>query len=87
MRSPNEQLLAILAALEECRTALVAGGHRETAHLVSVASLDLRMKLNRLGDADLKALSDEMVEMADDRARARAASETRRGRPLLRLVK
>ena len=36
------------------------GGQDETAQLVSVAILDLRMKLNQIGDAELKALCEEM---------------------------
>ena len=47
MANSDEQLLAVLARLEDCRTALTACGDRETAQLVSVAILDLRMKLNR----------------------------------------
>jgi hypothetical protein len=52
---------SILAALEECQTALVASGNRETAQWVSVAILELRIKLNRIADSELKALCDAMV--------------------------
>ena len=44
----EERLLSILATLEECQGALVASGNRETAQLVSVAILELRIKLNRI---------------------------------------
>ena len=63
-------------------------GNRETAHLVSVAILELRMKLNRIDDAELKALCDAM--MPDDTAeQAIAGSEiaAATGGPLLKLVK
>ena len=73
----EEQLIAILARLEECRAALKVGGNRDTAQLVSVAILDLRMKLNRIGDAELSALCEEMLP--DEGAPRR--------RPLLRVVK
>jgi hypothetical protein len=83
----DEQLNAVLAKLEECRSALTAGGNRETADLVSVAVLDLRMRLNRIRDADLKLLCDEIIANAEDRARQARASEALAFRPLLRVVK
>jgi hypothetical protein len=95
-RSPvinsDEQLLSVLATLEACRATLVAGGNRDTAQLVSVAILELRMKLNGIDDADLKALCDEMVPDEDasaerERARDAKSSAGQRRRPLLRLVK
>jgi hypothetical protein len=55
-------LRSILATLEECRAALVASGNRETAQLVSVAILELRIKLNRIADSELKALCDAMLQ-------------------------
>jgi hypothetical protein len=58
----EERLLSILATLEECQGALVASGHRETAQLLSVAILELRIKLNRIADSELRALCDAMVQ-------------------------
>src|SRR5216684_5280316 len=55
------RLHSVLATLEECRDALIHGSDRETALLVSVAILELRMKLNRITDSELKALCDAMV--------------------------
>ena len=87
MFSSDEQLLSILAALEECRAGLVASGNRDSARLVAVAILDIRMKLNRIGDAELRALCEEMQpELASERARDPKSPPQRR-RPLLRLVK
>jgi hypothetical protein len=83
----DEQLIAVLAKLEECRTALAACGNRDTAHLVSVAALDLRMKLNRIGDAELKLLCDEIVAREESRARAARSSQAFEARPMLRVVK
>ena len=56
----EERLHAVLATLEECRTALVASANRDTAQLLSVAILALRMKLHRVADAELKALCDAL---------------------------
>jgi hypothetical protein len=84
----DERLLSILEMLEECRAGLLLDGKRDTAHLVSLAVLDVKMRLYRIGDGELKALCDEML--ADDgSARLRDARVTpgRRRRPLLRLVK
>jgi hypothetical protein len=52
---------SVLATLEECQAVLVTNGNRDTAQMVSVAILDLRMKLNRIADSELKALCDSMV--------------------------
>jgi len=51
----------VLATLEECQTSLVKNGDLDTAQLVSVAILELRIKLNRIDDSELKALCDAMV--------------------------
>lgn len=86
----NEQLLSVLATLEACRATLVASGDRDTAQLVSVAVLELRMKLNAIDDEDLKALCDLMVsdeEARAERPRDSKPSSAQRRRPLLRLVK
>lgn len=85
----DEHLLSILARLEECRAALIVGGTRDTAQLISVAILDIRMKLNRIGDAELKALCDEMLpdEGSRERLREPKSRSGQRRRPLLRVVK
>jgi hypothetical protein len=57
----DEALHSVLAALEECRVVLTEGGNRDTALLVSVAILELQMKLNRIADSELKALCDAML--------------------------
>src|ERR1700736_3155997 len=89
----SERLHSVLATLEDCRTVLIDSSDRETALLVSVAVLDLRMKLNRIADSELKALCDAMLP---DEAPAETSHEPksepkspqgRRRRPLLKLVK
>lgn len=86
--SDDQMLAAVLATLEQCRATLLAAGNKETAQLISVAVLELRMKLNRIGDADLKTLCDEMLH-ADKPEQLRDAKVQpgQRRRPLLRLVK
>jgi hypothetical protein len=84
----DERLASILETLEECRAGLLASGNRDSAHLVSVAILDVRMRLHRIGDAELKALCDEML--ADNntpRPRDSKLASGHKRRPLLRLVK
>ena len=83
----DEQLPAVLAMLEKCRSALAASGNHDSAHLVSVAVLDVRMKLNRIGDAELKLLCDAMAarEPADEQGTTSSDAPVRRA--LLRLVK
>ena len=86
----DQQLLSILEDLGRCEARLRACGREDTAHLVSVAMLDLRMSLNGISDAELKALCDEMLPESDvSAARAgEAKSSTRaRRRPLLRVIK
>jgi hypothetical protein len=90
----DEQLLAVLAMLEECRSALAASGNRDSAHLVSVAALDVRMKLNRIGDAELKLLCDAMAAKDNAEGGPHGASlheaqslQAPTRRPLLRVVK
>ena len=57
----EENLRAVLATLEECQASLIRNGDRDTAQLVSVAILELRIKLNRIEDSELKALCDAML--------------------------
>jgi hypothetical protein len=81
----DERLLAVLAALEECRSTLLACGGQDTAQLLSVAILDIRMKLNRISDADLKALCDAMCDGPAGRALDAKSAQPPQRR--LRLVK
>ena len=80
MANSDEQLLSVLTSLEEARAALRASGKDDTAQLVALAILDLRMKLGRVADSELKALCDEIMLAADERARTRR-------QPQLRIVK
>jgi hypothetical protein len=57
--------------------------------LVSVAALDLRMKLHRIADSELKALCDAMSrqELPAETSHEPKSPQGRRRRPLLKLVK
>jgi ribosomal 50S subunit-associated protein YjgA (DUF615 family) len=83
----DDQMLAVLATLEQCRAALLAAGNKDTAQLISVAVLELRMKLNHIDDDDLKNLCDEMLADNAERLRPAKVQPGQRRQPLLRLVK
>jgi hypothetical protein len=87
----EERLHAVLAILEECQAALIVGGDPETAQLLSVAILELRLKLSRIEDKELKALCDAMVREAQPGAAPShtKSQEVPRGRApvTLKLVK
>jgi hypothetical protein len=84
----EQKLRSTLATLEECRAVLSANASGETAHLVSVAILQLRMKLNRVADSELRALCDAMtpdprlMEASPPSSQGRA----RRSQTVLKLV-
>ena len=59
----------MLATLEECQASLINNGDRDTAQLVSVAILELRIKLNRIDDSELKALCDAMLREVEATSR------------------
>jgi hypothetical protein len=80
----EQRLHSVLATLEECRAALIDSSDRQTALLVSVAILELRMKLHRITDSELRALCDAM---APDEAPEAPRLQRQRRRPLLKLVK
>ena len=67
---------------------MLAAANRDTAQLISVAILELRMKLNHIGDEDLKTLCDEMLHADEpERLREPKLQPGQRRQPLLRLVK
>jgi len=70
----TDKLEQILTELENCRAALWGGGDRDAANLVSVAILELKMKLNRINDADLKALVEQLAVPAADEEKLEVAA-------------
>jgi hypothetical protein len=79
----DQQLQAALATLEHCRAVLLASGSRETAQLVSMAILQLRMKLNRITDAEWKALCDAVTpdRSSENDSQGPTSPHSRRRRP------
>lgn len=91
MIDPEKQTRSVLATLEQCKTVLTGNANRETAQLLSVAILQLRMKLNHIADVELTALCDAIVDnepaKPDHRKPQQHQRHIRRGATLLRLVK
>lgn len=84
----EQRLHAVLTTLEDCQATLVVGGDRDTAQLLSVAILELRIKLHRIDDSELKTLCDAMVREAETCERPRAQGASPGHAPFtLRLVK
>jgi hypothetical protein len=79
----EQKLHSILTMLEECRKGLIDRANQDTARLVAVAILDLRMKLNRIGDSELMELCDAMLAAQPPVE----ASQSERRAPLLKVVK
>jgi len=79
----QERLLSLLATLEECRAYLLDKASPETARLLSLAVLELRMELNKVTDSELKALCD-LMQSEDRNAQDGSAS---RLPPYLKLIK
>ena len=83
------RLRTTLATLERCQASLANDAEHDTADLLSVAILQLRMKLKGVTDSELKLLCD--VQAAQEQAqpvRNKAPrGRRRRGRPVLKLVK
>jgi hypothetical protein len=85
----EQRLHSIVTTLEECRADLIASGNREAAQLVSVAILQLRMKLNRIADAELKALCDAIMPAdapVKESQRSKSQGQRRRAAAFLKLV-
>jgi hypothetical protein len=86
----DERLQSILATLEQCRAALVKEARPETAKLVSLAILDLRIDISKMPDSDLKALCDAMTPPEHGPSQKSSDPDSPRGprkRAVLKLVK
>jgi hypothetical protein len=87
----EERLQAVLTTLEECQAALVLSDDRDTAQLVSVAILELRIRLNQIEDSELKALCDAVLRDVEacemPHAPKLPEGQRRRAPVLLKLVK
>ncbi|WP_375411925.1 hypothetical protein [uncultured Bradyrhizobium sp.] len=65
----DAHLRTIIANLEQTRVSLVESANPEAAQILAVAILQLRMRLHRVADAELKALCQAMQLQEADRAR------------------
>jgi hypothetical protein len=85
----EDQLHSVLATLEGCRATLVGSGDLESAQFVALAVLQLRLKLNQISDAELKALCDAVTPEQSAAAKPQDPKSPQgpRRHPLLRLVK
>jgi hypothetical protein len=84
----DEQLQSVLETLEGCRKVLNEINNRESAELLSIVILDVRMKLKGIDSADLRALCDEMLRSAASEPLAPSKqTQDQPRRPLLRVVK
>ena len=83
----EERLLSLLATLEECRAFLIDKANPETARLLSLAILELRMELHQVTDSELKALCDLMVTEEQSEAHDAKADHGQRLPSYLKLVK
>ena len=83
------RLRSVLATLERSQASLANDAEHDTADLLSVAILQLRMKLKGVTESELRLLCD--VHAAEQRTQAAKGKAPRRprrrGRPVLRLVK
>lgn len=79
---------SVLETLEECRRVLNEISSRESAELLSIVILDVRMKLKGIDSADLRALCDEMLRTATGESlHPSKQTQDQPRRPLLRVVK
>jgi hypothetical protein len=77
----DAHLRSVIATLEENRASLVESANPEAAQILAVAILQLRMRLNRIGDSELKALCHAVQLQQADKARKAAELASRDGRP------
>jgi hypothetical protein len=82
----EERLQSLLATLEECHAYLMDNASPETAKLLELAILELRMELNKVTDSELKALCDLLVS-DDNPPQEPKSGPGQRLSPCLRLVK
>ncbi|MGX1415082.1 hypothetical protein [Bradyrhizobium elkanii] len=83
MRFCLNRLADLHGRLEECQAFLTDRANTETARLLSLAILELRMELHKVTDSELKALCDMIA--SDEPVQEQ--STTRQLPPYLRLIK
>ncbi len=92
MQAPysDNRLISVIEALDERRAALIANGDRGAALVLSVAILELRIKLNQIDDLEFRALCDAMYQqeaLTEFPPDPKPAPKRRRNRAVLKLIK
>jgi hypothetical protein len=65
----DAHLRSIIATLEQSRAALIESANAEAAQILSVAILQLRMRLHRIADAELKDLCQAVLVQEAERSK------------------
>jgi len=81
MKSPDPQLHLVLLSLQSCQ-AILNERRCDTANILAVAILDLRMKLNGITDSELKALCEHILDEQSQSASEATTEGARRPRAL-----
>jgi hypothetical protein len=68
----DAHLRGVIATLEESRVSLAQSGNPEAAQILSLAILQLRMRLHRIDDVELEALCEAVQLQQADRKRKAA---------------
>ncbi len=76
----DAHLRSVIATLEENRASLLEWANPEAARIVGLAILQLRMRLHRIGDAELEALCEAVQARQAERARKAAELASKNSR-------
>jgi hypothetical protein len=63
------RLRSIIATLEESRAALIDSANAEAAQILAVVILQLRIRLHRIADSELRALCETVLVQEADRTK------------------
>jgi len=85
MKPSDQQLHLVLLSLQSCQ-AILAEKRCDTADILAIAVLDLRMKLNGITDSELKALCEHILDEQSRLASETAAEHPRQPRALRALA-
>lgn len=83
----EKRLQSTLVTLDECRVGLLDCANPEAAHFLALAMLEIRIKLNRVSDLELKALCDAIIGDESQETAQETPLHRRRWRPVLKVVK
>ena len=80
MKSSDQHLHLVLLSLQSCQS-ILNERRCDTANLVAIAILDLRMKLNGITDSELKALCEKILDDQSHQASEAITEGQRRPAP------